>query len=628
MVVQETDVSRRPLQGVSIRKDVSPGKRIALFVETISDVDRPNIALVAFKFLDADGELVDFENWTHWSVAVGHYAYLSPSVGGKPVQDQIILEVPPNAAKFEAVGHQWKEGTQTTILGDLMFQDISEGIHAFRYPSGKAALVSSTALMQKIPINALNRELTLTVTYVPGETQKSLVPLGVKFKDADGVELLGYADLPQNPRFGSFIGLPAGPNVETKHECTLMVPEGAATLEIAGFEWGKEHADIVGPIVWADANRGSLDIEKFIHGLGSSTPLFIIDTTAPPLGHETLSLRPNNLSAAYSRLGIGVIFVPFGSLQGYPAKVNDRLAQVSRADFDKMLEVAIKARDPKNSTFISSSFPSIQSVTAVQRLKSAGWNTVYECRDDMEEFNRVGYSKWYDPQLERQMLRMVRTVVSVSNALDAKLLSLYPKLDRHFVIPNAVNSHVIDTTKSLRAPEVTTERNGSRKVGYVGHLTKSWFDWPLLIEGARRLPDVTFEIVGHGIPENLTLPENVSYLGAMSHDELRPLVKSWKVGLIPFADIPLTRSVDPNKIYEYFAWGLRCVTAPMGTVEEYPSTWVYRGIEEFVECVESALDSDHTSAEIETLNQFLETASWDNRARDMVEVMNLRSTNC
>lgn len=159
-------------------------------------------------------------------------------------------------------------------------------------------------------------------------------------------------------------------------------------------------------------------------------------------------------------------------------------------------------------------------------------------------------------------------------------------MKRHFVIPNAVNKHVIETTKRLRTPQVTAQRNSSNKVGYVGHLTESWFDWPLVVEAAKRLPDVIFEIVGHGMPKNIKLPGNVEYLGPKSHDELRPLVQTWKVGLIPFADIPLTRSVDPNKIYEYFAWGLRCVSAPMGMVQEYPSTWVYRGVDEFVESIE------------------------------------------
>lgn len=627
MTVQELDVLKRPLDGVSICESVSPGQKVSLFVETVSDDERPNIALIAFKFLDSDGGVVELPGWSHYSEAVGHYAYISPSVDGEPVQDRWNFVVPPNAVSFEAEGRQWKKSTITTLLGEFIFQDTSTGVRAFKFPSGASAAISSREFIQSIPLDASERVLSLSTTYVPSEELKSVAPLSVRFIDGDGHELLGSSDLPQNPAFGSFIGLSAGPVEETEFSCTIEVPGGAASLEIKGVDWGKSQADILGPFERRDLSVESFNIESFIQQLGKETPLLIIDTTAPPLGHETLALRPNNLAAAYSRAGIGVVFIPFGSLKGFPAKVSDRLAQVPRIDFDRLIEVVLEDREPKNSTFICSSFPSIQSVTAVQRLKSAGWNTVYECRDDMEEFNRVGYSKWYDPQLERQMLRMVDTVVSVSTALDAKLVSLYPPLNRHFVIPNAVNKRVIETTKGLRTPQVTAQRNSSNKVGYVGHLTESWFDWPLVIEAAKRLPDVMFEIVGHGMPKNIKLPGNVEYLGPKSHDELRPLVQTWKVGLIPFADIPLTRSVDPNKIYEYFAWGLRCVSAPMGMVHEYPSTWVYRGVDEFVESIGSALASDFTDAEVEQLTRFLGSASWDDRAREMLEIMNPQATN-
>lgn len=627
MTVQELDVLKRPLAGVSIRESVSPGQKVSLSVETVSDDDRPNIALIAFKFLDNDGDVVELSGWSHYSDAVGHYAYISPSVGGEPVQDRWSFVVPPNAVSFEAEGRQWKTGTNTALLGEFIFQDVSTGVSAFRFPSGAPASVSSREFMQSIALEPSERALTLSATYVPSVELKSVAPLSVRFMDRHGHELLGSSDLPQNPKFGSFIGLPAGPNEETEFICTIEVPKGAASLEIRGMDWGKSQADIVGPFERGAAVGESFSIESFIQQLGMETPLLIIDTTAPPLGHETLALRPNNLAAAYSRAGIGVVFIPFGSLKGFPAKVSNKLAQVPRTDFDRLIEVAVEERDPQNSTYICSSFPSIQSITAVQRLKSAGWNTVYECRDDMEEFNRVGYSKWYDPQLERQMLRMVDTVVSVSAALDSKLVSLYPPLARHFVIPNAVNKHVIESTQGLRTPQVTTQRNSSKKVGYVGHLTESWFDWPLVIEAAKRLPDVIFEIVGHGMPKSIKLPRNVEYLGPKSHDELRPLVQTWKVGLIPFADIPLTRSVDPNKIYEYFAWGLRCVSAPMGMVHEYPSTWVYRGVDEFVESIESALASELTGAEVEELTRFLSSASWDDRAREMLEMMDPQSTN-
>lgn len=627
MTVQELDVLKRPLDGVSIRESVTPGQKVSLFVETRSDDSRPNIALIAFKFLDSEGTVLELPEWSHYSEAVGHYAYISPSVGGEPVQDRWNFVVPPNAVSFEAEGRQWKKGTHTALLGEFIFQDVSTGVSAFRFPSGAPASVSSREFMQSIALDPSERALNLSATYVPSVELKSVAPLSVRFIDRHGHELLGSSDLPQNPKFGSFIGLPAGPNEETKFNCTIEVPKGAVSLEIKGMDWGKSQADILGPFERGDAFEESFNIESFIQDLSVETPLLIIDTTAPPLGHETLALRPNNLAAAYSRAGIGVIFIPFGSLKGFPAKVSNKLAQVSRTDFDRLIEVVVEERDPKNSTFICSSFPSIQSITAVQRLKSAGWNTVYECRDDMEEFNRVGYSKWYDPQLERQMLRIVDTVVSVSTALDAKLVSLYPPLERHYVIPNAVNKHVIETTQGLRTPQVTAQRNASNKVGYVGHLTESWFDWPLVIEAAKRLPDVIFEIVGHGMPKSIKLPGNVEYLGPKSHDELRPLVQTWKVGLIPFADIPLTRSVDPNKIYEYFAWGLRCVSAPMGMVHEYPSTWVYRGVDEFVESIESALASDITGTEVEELTRFLGSASWDDRARTMLEIINPQATN-
>lgn len=626
MTVQDLEVLKRPLAGTSIQESVSPGQKISLFVETISDDDRPNIALVAFRFLDNDGNVLELPGWSHYSKAVGHYAYISPSDGGRPVQDCWSFVVPPNAVSFEAEGRQWKKGTTTSILGEFIYQDVSTGVSAFRYPSGAPAVVSSREFKQTIALDPSERMLSLSATYVPSVELKSVAPLCIRFMDCNGQELLGFSDLPQNPAFGSFVGLPAGPAKETEFNCTIEVPKGAASLEMKGMDWGKSQADILGPFERGDASEEAFSIESFIKQLGVETPLLVIDTTAPPLGHETLALRPNNLAAAYSRAGIGVVFIPFGSLRGYPARVSERLAQVPRTEFDHLIEVVVQERGSENSTFICSSFPSIQSITAVQRLKSAGWNTVYECRDDMEEFNRVGYSKWYDPQLERQMLRMVDTVVSVSTALDDKLVSLYPSLGRHFVIPNAVNKHVIETTKELRTPQVTAQRNSSGKVGYVGHLTESWFDWPLVIEAAKRLPDVDFEIVGHGMPQSVKLPGNVDYLGPKSHEELRPIVQTWKVGLIPFADIPLTRSVDPNKIYEYFAWGLRCVSAPMGMVHEYPSTWVYRGVDEFVECIESALTSELTDVEVKELTSFLASASWDDRAREMLETINPQTT--
>ncbi len=58
-------------------------------------------------------------------------------------------------------------------------------------------------------------------------------------------------------------------------------------------------------------------------------------------------------------------------------------------------------------------------------------------------------------------------------------------------------------TKSFRTLENLNARAGSRKVGYIGHLTASWFDWPLIIRSARESPDLIYEFIGFGEPKIL-----------------------------------------------------------------------------------------------------------------------------
>ena len=61
-------------------------------------------------------------------------------------------------------------------------------------------------------------------------------------------------------------------------------------------------------------------------------------------------------------------------------------------------------------------------MTAIEKLKlERNWHTVYEIRDDMEEFNRVGYSKWYSSQLEIKVAQLADKVVTVSPRLAQKI---------------------------------------------------------------------------------------------------------------------------------------------------------------------------------------------------------------
>lgn len=605
-----------PIEKAYYRIPVTGGTTLLVTAESLASSETRGAALFKVRLRDKHSLPVDIRGWRSKSEKAGQYFYLKPPIGSKTVTTRIAIPIPLEAVELELIGTAWKRKVQTSLLGDLIF-NISGATNMTQETGTGSPVTYSSAdlyMVREIPSSAAEIELKFTHT---ATKMDSSAPVMIKFFDQDGNALLPTADLPQSPKLGPYMTLAGPVGEESTSEYILDIPKHARSIELEGVQWGPKTAEITAPVEVSFPSLDATSVVDFIKRIPHDAPLLIIDTTAPPLGHSTLSLRPNNLTLAYERLGAWIIFVPFGTVQDQNHQQSEHVYQINRADFDVMLSAAVDKRDPENSYFICSSFPSLQSVTAVNYLKTVGWNTVYECRDDMEEFNRVGYSKWYSTSLERAMVLTADQTISVSTALDAKLCALAPGVRKHSVVPNAVNRKVIDNAEDLRTPEAMEARQSSKTIGYVGHLTDSWFDWPLIEEAAARLPQITFEIIGHGAPENLNLPANVKLLGPKTHDELPEIVKSWKVALIPFKDLPLTRSVDPNKIYEYFAWGMRCISAPMGLVHEYPSTWVYTTVDEFVSSVEESINTPITADELQVIESFVQTASWDDRAQEM-----------
>ena len=335
------------------------------------------------------------------------------------------------------------------------------------------------------------------------------------------------------------------------------------------------------------------------------------------LGHETLALRPNRLAKEYLSLGCWVVFFPFSRVPAGQEVQGEKVRQYSRDSIGELLTFASRRRG-KNNIFICSSFPDIVAIGAVDLLRLHDWSTVYEVRDDMEEFNRVGYSKWFHPQLEARVVNRVNTVITVSPRLSSKMDIIGNSKISSSVIPNAVEAGFIDRSVENRSRMSYSRRSNSKTVGYIGHLTPSWFDWPLLIDAAEKLPDLAFEIIGHGMPNNLTMPENIVYLGPKSHDEFREIALEWKVGIIPFKPSTLTFAVDPNKVYEYLAVGLRTITAEMGAVAACPSTWIYDNSNSFVDVLSASMATPYDENEIGRIESFLGESTWRKRDRKSV----------
>lgn len=618
-----TVVPTRVIDDVKLVLDVMPGDVHHVIVESIStDPEIRNAALFQIETLDKVGRRIPIPGWAHRSDRVDEYKYLRSGDESDPALTRFSVKIPEGASTLRLTGHTWKSGIKTRTVGRVITHQEGGQAPPFATDLGTRIKWSAAALKLRIPIPAGSREAQLDFLLSAGPTPSSS-PIAISLLDSDGEELMPIDSVAQHPRFGAFITLECPASDQSRSCHSVALPPEAQILELTGIPWNKKTATIIeDPLVTFSADN---DVQSTFATLMRTavpgSPLIIIDCTAPPLGHATLSLRPNNLTIEYAKRDATVLFIPFGSVQDQPIVAGERMVQIDRFLAPELIELIATERHGEENIYICSSFPSLECVARMEYLHKLGWRTVYEVRDDMEEFNRVGYSKWYHPLLEHKMLRIADTTVTVSKALSQKMQSLHPKIGTVHTVPNGVAVTTLENSASLRAPEHLEKRNASTTVGYVGHLTLSWFDWPLLISAAQRLPEIHFQIIGHGMPENISLPSNIEYLGAMGHDELRPYAESWRVGLIPFIPSPLTRGVDPNKIYEYFAWGLRVLSAPMGSVDEYPSTWVHRNEDEFVQKLREALSTPITEEELHILTDFATRATWGHRADTMLEIV-------
>lgn len=599
--------------------DVQNLETVSIAIESRSSpFDALGAALIELRAKDRQGIRQSIPGWAFVSARVGEYHYLNAQAMDDTALTIFDIKIPTNVSTLELIGHCWKRAVKTEIIGSPLFSGRQDG-PLKTTATGRVVTHLAHRYREVFPVpqGATHVDFRLPIS---GGSDVARVPFRYEFIRSNGELALPASNMAQHKTYGAIELVETHANDNSIAQMRIPLPRKIEKIAIAGVDWGDNTPTVLENATVNFEFGNAYSASEFLNGLEPNQKLVLIDTTAPPVGHKTLSLRPNNLAKSWAKLGIAVIFLPFSTIQDQDALPCDNILQVNRGEFEAVKTWLFENRAGSNNTYVCSSFPSNQAITLVDAFNARGWNTVYECRDDMEEFNRVGYSKWYHPQLERRVVEQVDQVTAVSNSLANKLKSITKMPLGVEVTPNGVNRELIEEGACLRTKSTAVKRSESMKFGYVGHLTDAWFDWDLVISAAAQRPSYQFEIVGHGKPDHLSLPPNVKCLGPMAHEHLPQLVGEWRAGLIPFINSPLTRSVDPNKIYEYYAWGLPCISAEMGSVREYPLARVYESAEEFIAAMDDCLSRTLTDSDLELIEEFLSTCSWDYRAAQTSEL--------
>jgi glycosyltransferase involved in cell wall biosynthesis len=235
--------------------------------------------------------------------------------------------------------------------------------------------------------------------------------------------------------------------------------------------------------------------------------------------------------------------------------------------------------------------------------------SIYYCIDDLPASSRVARRL---ARTEPLMFREVDLVFVTSEGLRRRAASFSDRVHR---FPFGVDYPAFERTRGDGGPPSPLVGGLPRPVvGYVGGIHR-WIDQPLLAEAARRLPQVTFALVGPPQTDvgDLVSCPNVSLLGPCSHADVPRCLKGFDAAVIPYRLTDYTASVYPTKLNEYLAMGLPVVSTDLPEIRRFNRdhgdvVTVAATVEEFVAGVRRALEPSPA----EVVTRRLEVA-WRNR---------------
>jgi glycosyltransferase involved in cell wall biosynthesis len=223
--------------------------------------------------------------------------------------------------------------------------------------------------------------------------------------------------------------------------------------------------------------------------------------------------------------------------------------------------------------------------------------------------------------VQQEIARRVDLVTYSARTLEEYARDLNPKHSLH--LPNGVNfTHFADDHR----PSPAEYAHIPRPIAvYVGALD-FWFDFNLLETVARRLPEVSFVLIG---PDDLArtklsgLP-NLYLLGRRNYAEIPAYLAHADVGLMPFnaSQYPaLVNSVHPLKLYEYLACGLPVVATDWEELRHLDSpASLCRTADEFAQAIaQSVCQPGHSADRI----NFARNADWSQRVKLLIENLDL-----
>lgn len=240
---------------------------------------------------------------------------------------------------------------------------------------------------------------------------------------------------------------------------------------------------------------------------------------------------------------------------------------------------------------------------------------VYNRSDKHSEFGEADNTLIV--RLERELLGQADRVLYCSRALLASEQEQTGDRAR-FV------DHGVDTRHFASRPHtgLLTQLGCKRPIiGFFGTLDDYLIDFDLLERLAKERPNCSLVLIGDASlsMERLTRYPNVHHLGFRPYEEIPSLGADFDVAIMPWLDNAWIRHCNPIKLKEYLSLGQEIVTTYFPEIDHYADyVHVARTHDQFLAQTDQVLLGKTAAGNRQAL---LATASWDDRTRELLEVL-------
>ena len=239
------------------------------------------------------------------------------------------------------------------------------------------------------------------------------------------------------------------------------------------------------------------------------------------------------------------------------------------------------------------------------------------------------------PQYKERLHKNYEEILTLSHLVFVNCHSVFESM-RGFarnihILPNAAELLEMEVRHCKKPVEL--RRIKGPVIGYVGNLDVARLDLDLLMTVATERPGWNLVFIGsmHRGKEIRKLDRfrNVHFLGVRVYEQAIRYIRHFNVAMIPHLDNELTRNMNPLKLYVYFSLHVPVVTTGIANVEDFREfIQVGHTPEEFIERIESSIDRNPISGNLERIHRLLKSHSWDDRVRRVLALIDSEFTGC